>query len=293
MEKEKEETVWTPLKIIQWGVPFLTKKGVQNARLDSEIIVAHALKIDRLKVYLQFDRPLDASELLLIRKMFKRRALHEPIQYITETREFYGLPIKVGPSVLIPRPETELLVEQAIFFLKKMPEKDRRILDLGTGSGCIAIALAKSISCKIWAVDSSFEALEIARENAWNLGIEEAIKWRHGDWFKGLLPDDPERFQVIVSNPPYIALPERKELDPEVKNYEPVEALFAGESGLEAYEAIGKDLMKKLAFGGAFFVEIHANQYDKVSKCFQPFKLKETLYRDFQGLPRVLQLIFT
>jgi release factor glutamine methyltransferase len=292
MKEKKDESVWTPLKIIQWGVPYLTQKGIRNAKFDSETIIAHALQIDRLKVYLQFDRPLDAQELLLIRNMFKRRAQHEPIQYITGKREFFGISLKVGPGVLIPRPETELIVEQASLFVEKIPEEERKILDLGTGSGCIALALAKSIPCNIWAVDSSLEALEIAQENARNLGINQAIHWRHGDWFKGLLPEDPECFQVIVSNPPYIALSEKEELDPEVKNYEPMEALFAGESGLEAYEAIGKDLMKKLALGGAFFVEIHANQYDKVSKYFRNFGFRETLFRDLQGLPRVLKLAF-
>jgi release factor glutamine methyltransferase len=290
MKEKNGESTWTPLKIIQWGIPYLTQKGIRNAKLDSETIVAHALQMDRLKVYLQFDRPLDAQELLLIRNMFKRRAQHEPIQYITEKREFFGIPLKVGPGVLIPRPETELIVEQASLFLKKIPEEKRQILDLGTGSGCIALALAKSIPCKIWAVDSSLKALEIARENARNLGMDKVIQWRHGDWFMGLLSEDPERFQMIVSNPPYIALSEREELDPEVRNYEPMEALFSGESGLEAYEAIGKDLAKKMASGGAFFVEIHSNQYDKVSKYFQDFGFQETLFRDIQGLPRVLQL---
>lgn len=291
MTEDKEKQVWTPLKVIQWATLFLSQKGIRNARFDAETLIAHALNIDRLKVYLQFDRPLDTEELTIIRNMLKRRALHEPIQYITGIREFYGFPFKVGPGVLIPRPETEQIVEKALLFLKAIPEKDRKILDLGTGSGCIAISLAKSVSCEIWAVDSSQKALEVANENARNLGVNMAIQWRHGDWFGGLHSQDPTSFRLIVSNPPYIALSEKEELDSEVKDFEPPEALFAGEKGIESYEAIEKDLVNKLVLGGAMILEIHANQYDKVSKLFQKHKLKETLYSDLQGLPRVLKLV--
>ena len=146
-ELKSEKAMWTPLKIIQWAVPYLTQKGVSHARFDVECLIAHALKIDRLKVYLQFDRPLDPSELTLIREYLKRRALHEPIQYILGVREFFGHSFKVRPGVLIPRPETEQLVELAIEYLKGIPEENRLVLDLGTGSGCIAISLAKAIPC--------------------------------------------------------------------------------------------------------------------------------------------------
>jgi len=293
MERRMEEsskTVWTPLKIIQWAVPYLTEKGIPNARFDAESLVAHALKMDRLKVYLQFDRPLDPPELSLIREFLKRRAQHEPIQYITGQREFFGFPFKVCASVLIPRPETEQLVERAIEFLKNIPEEKREILDLGTGSGCIAISIAKNISCRIWATDLSEAALKIAAENAENLGVAQFIQWRKGDWFSALKATDPLRFQVILSNPPYIASGEGAELAREIRDYEPPEALFGGESGLVAYENLAKTLAERVVSDGLVLLELHSDGYEKVSKLFKGVDWTQILYRDLQGHPRVLRL---
>lgn len=280
---------WTPLKIIQWAVPFLKQKGLQNPKFDAEILVANALQMDRLKVYLQFDRPLEQGELALIRESLKRRARHEPIQYITGHREFFGLDFKVGPGVLIPRPETEQLVELGLEYLKGLGQEPANILDLGTGSGCIPISLAKNIFCQVWAVDIQEEALVWANQNAQSLGVADRIQWRKGDWFSALKPEDPAQFQLILSNPPYISLSEQGELDQEVKDFEPEMALFSGESGLEAYETLAKSLMGKLVPGGVSLIELHANRSDKISDLFQG-ELRQTLYRDLQGLPRVLRL---
>ena len=280
---------WTPLKIIQWAVPFLSQKGIKNPRFDAETLIASALKIDRLKVYLQFDRPLDPDELALIREMMRRRSKMEPIQYITGQREFYGLPFKVSPAVLIPRPETELLVELALEYLKNLPEEKRRVLDLGTGSGCIGLSLAKNIACQVWAVDISKPALEIAQENADRLGIE-GIQWREGDWFSALRPEDPGQFEVILSNPPYIALTEKEALDQEVKDFEPFEALFSGETGLKAYEALAEKLEQRLSREGMALLELQANQSDNISALFEGGQWNKRVYPDLQGLPRVLEL---
>lgn len=280
---------WTPLKIIQWAVPYLSQKGVQNPRFDAEILIAFALKIDRLKVYLQFDRPLNADELILIREMLKRRSRLEPIQYITGEREFYGSPFKVTPAVLIPRPETELLVELAVEFLKTLPEENRLVLDLGTGSGCIGLSVAKNIPCQIWAVDISKKALEIAEENAQILQISH-IHWREGDWFSALKPEDPEQFRVILCNPPYIALPEKDDLPPEVRDFEPFEALFSGQSGLKAYEDLAQNMDKKLLKGGIALLELQAQRADNISAIFRGPKWQERIYPDLQGHPRVLRL---
>ena len=252
----------------------LTAAGVDNPRLDARLLWDHA------------QHSSGAFE-----SYVKRRVGREPVAYITGHKEFWSLDFEVGPGVLIPRPETEQIVEQALLFLKEIPEEDRQILDLGTGSGCIAISLAKSIPCNIWAVDSSKKALEVARNNAINLGVNTAIQWRHGDWFAGLYPQDPDSFRLIVSNPPYIALSEKEELDPEVRDYEPAEALFAGDIGLEAYETIERSFMNRLVIGGAMILEINGNNYDKVTELFQRNKLKESLYHDLQGLPRVLKLV--
>jgi len=281
--------IWTPLKIIQWAVPYLTQKGISNPRMDVELLIAHALHLDRLKVYLQFDRPLDAGELTTIRELLKRRAQREPLQYILGQREFFGLPFKVGPGVLIPRPETELLVEGVLKHLEKFPEEKRLVLDLGTGSGCIAIAVAKSIPCHVWAVDQSKKALEMAELNAQNLGVGE-IQWRLGDWFKALHQEDPPEFTVIASNPPYISPEEKGDLSPEVRDFEPSEALFAENDGLKAYEDISMGLKDRLLKGGCIFLEIHTNGFDKVSRLMGPLGLKESMERDLQGHPRIIKL---
>jgi release factor glutamine methyltransferase len=289
-ENQESRSVWTPLKIIQWAVPYLSQKGIPNPRFDAELLIAHALKVDRLKVYLQFDRPLDAQELEAIRNLFKRRSEREPLQYITGQREFFGLNFEVGPGVLIPRPETEQLVEQAIEWLTPLPEEKRLVLDLGTGSGCIAIAIAKSVSCHVWAVDVSAKALELAQHNAQNLGVSESIQWRQGHWFEALKLGDPDQFNLITSNPPYIPLTERADLAPEIRDYEPSEALFAENDGLRAYEEMAQGLKSKLSPDGAVLFEIHANAYDKVSGLLGKLGLRETLYRDLQGHPRVIKI---
>jgi release factor glutamine methyltransferase len=288
-ELESEKAIWTPLKIIQWAVPYLTQKGIPHARFDVECLIAHALKMDRLKVYLQFDRPLDPDELTLIRDFLKRRTLHEPIQYIVGVREFFGHSFKVGPGVLIPRPETEQLVELAIDYLKGIPEEKRLVLDLGTGSGCIAISVAKAISCQVWAVDISDEALRIAQENSTNLGIT-TIRWSRGSWFSALKDMDSAQFQLILSNPPYIPSGEKDTLEPQVRDFEPNEALFGGESGLEAYESLALSLYQRLLTGGVALLELHSDGLNKVLPLFEKTGLKGMAYPDLQGYPRVLRL---
>lgn len=288
-ELESEKAIWTPLKIIQWAVPYLTQKGISHARFDVECLIAHALKIDRLKVYLQFDRPLDPDELTLIRELLKRRTLHEPIQYILGVREFFGHSFKVGPGVLIPRPETEQLVELAIDYLKGIPEEKRLVLDLGTGSGCIAISVAKAISCQVWAVDISDVALGFAQENALNLGIS-LIQWRKGDWFDALQPQDIGQFMLILSNPPYIPLNEKDSLESQVRDFEPNLALFGGENGLEAYKSLALSLNQRLLTGGVALLELHSDGLSKTLPLFEKTGLKGIAYPDLQGCPRVLRL---
>ncbi len=288
-ETESEKVVWTPLKIVQWAVPYLTQKGLPHARLDAESLVAHALGIDRLKVYLQFDRPLDPSELALIRDYMKRRAGHEPIQYITGTREFYGHSFKVAPGVLIPRPETEQLVELAIKHLETLPEEKRQVLDLGTGSGCIALSVAKALPCQAWAVDLSETALAIAQENANNLGVSN-IQWRQGNWFSALETTEKGRFQLILSNPPYIPLAEKAGMEAQVRDFEPEMALFGGESGFEAYEKLANSFGDWLAPGGIGLLELHAHGLEGVLALFEKAGFQGKSFPDLQGYLRVLRV---
>jgi len=280
--------VWTPLRILQWAVPYLKAKGLSQPKLDAELLLAHALGIDRLKVYLQFDRPLDREELDLIRGFFKRRATQEPIQYIIGTREFFGYPFHVGPGVLVPRPETEHLVEKALSFLGRVPEEERTILDLGTGSGCIALSIAKGTPCRVWAVERSEQALDIAKRNGAVLGVG-SVHWRLGDWYGALQEGDPLEFQLLVSNPPYITLGEMEGMAQEVKGFEPSEALFAGEDGMVAYREIAGKAWEKLAPGGGLLLETHPDRWEGVCALFPegPWQEREVI-RDLAGHPRVL-----
>jgi release factor glutamine methyltransferase len=289
-EQPPAKEVWTPLKIIQWAVPFLAKKGIENPRFEAESLVAQAMRLDRLQVYLQFDRPLDAEELAVIRNYLSRRALHEPVSYIVGNRDFYGHSFKMTRDVLIPRPETEHLVEGALTFLKAQSPEKRTILDLGTGSGCIAISLALKGEKEIWAVDISEKALNVAKQNAQLAGLEGFIHWRLGSWFAALEQGDPGQFQAILSNPPYISEAERGELAPDVLDFEPALALFSGITGLEAYEAISKSLWERLAPGGKAFLELHGTRLNAIREVFRGAPWKEEVIPDLQGLPRVLVL---
>jgi release factor glutamine methyltransferase len=289
-EKFPIKDIWTPLKIIQWAIPFLAKKGIPNPRFEAECLVAHAMNLDRLKVYLQFDRPLDAEELKIIRDYLSRRALHEPVSYIIGSREFYGHSFKVTQEVLIPRPETEHLVENALSFLKTVPSENRTVLDLGTGSGCIAISLALKGENNIWAVDISEKAINVAQINAELAGLNNSIRWRLGDWFSGLKEEDPRQFDVIISNPPYISEKEKEEMTSDILEFEPKLALFSGKTGLEAYETIAKSLWERLLPGGSAFFELHATRSEAIREVFRGEDWREEVLYDLQNLPRVLVL---
>ena len=288
MSGQGKNEVWTPLKILQWATPFLTQKGIESARFDAECLIAAALKLDRLKVYLQFDRPLDPAELAVIRDFLSRRSKHEPVAYILGTREFYGKPFKVTPDVLIPRPETEHLVEGALGFLKTLQVQEPKVLDLGVGSGCISICLALEGKAEVFGVDLSKAALKVAEENAQNLGA--AVQWREGSWFSALKEGDPAQFHLIVSNPPYIAEAERGEMAPDILDFEPQMALFSGISGLEAYEMIAKDLWQRLLPGGRAYLELHGTRLEAIQKVFGGQAWGLEVLPDLQQLPRVLIL---
>jgi len=284
------QEVWTPLRILQWAVPYLTQKGIKTARLDAECLIAFVLGLDRLKVYLQFDRPLNATELEKLRNVMKRRASREPLQYILGYREFYGHKFLVEPGVLIPRPETEHLVETALKEIKNINVESLKLLDLGTGSGCIAISIGKARPLEVWGVDKSKRALDIAVKNAETLHPEGPYHWRLGHWFDALTPEDPKKFDVIVSNPPYVLDKEKAELDDEIRLFEPEEALFGGEDGLKAYREIQAQLYERLVSGGIALLELHSGQADRIIKLFEKFPGTQKVVPDLQGLPRILSL---
>lgn len=216
----------TVLEILKRTTDFFTSKGIENPRLNAELIVGHGLGLRRMQLYLQFERPLTEAELEKIRPLVRRRATHEPLQYVLGETEFFGLRLKTDKRALIPRPETELLVEQITERLSTPPAS---ILDLGTGTGAIALALAKHYpDARVSAVDQSDDALALAAENADSTGLSGRVTWLKSNWFSDVTVD--ARFDLIVANPPYLTSDEVAQAAPEVRDHEPVSALISADA---------------------------------------------------------------
>lgn len=244
--------IWTTLKVLTWTTGYLAEKGVANARREAEWLLCEATGLDRVGLYLNFDKPMSDDELAAYRALVARRGKREPLQHILGTQEFDGLTFEVSPAVLIPRHDTETLLEQA---LQHAPHP-RSILDIGTGSGCIAIALAKRLpGAAVTAVDLSAEALVVAQRNAELHGA--AVELLQGSFFE---PVAGRRFELIVSNPPYITTADLAGLQPEVRDYEPNLALDGGADGLDAYRAIVSQAADHLQPGGWLWFEVGAGQ---------------------------------
>jgi release factor glutamine methyltransferase len=260
----------------------LEKQGIESPRLTIELLLAHVLQKKRLQLYLEFERELDAGILDALREMVKRRVAGEPLQYITGETEFCGLKVAVDRRVLIPRPETELLVE---IVAGRTPVT---VVDVGTGSGCIALALAKKLpAAQITAIDASAEALEVALTNAKRHDLEKNVRFVHGD----LLSNLPDGFtcDAIVSNPPYIASGELAKLPKEVKDFEPVAALIAGDDGLEVIRRLVMTAKRFLSPNGFIALEMGAGQRAAVEALFvsADFTVAQ-VEKDLQGHERVI-----
>lgn len=277
----KEE--WTVLDLLKWTANYFTGKGIENGRLDAELLLAEILGLNRIGLYLNFDRPLHSDELAAYRPLIERRARREPIAYILGRCEFWSLTLKVGPDVLIPRGDTETLVEAA---LKLLPSGGS-LLDIGVGSGAIALAMAhERQDCEVEGLDLSPAALAIANENARLLGLATRVTFRQGDLFA---LDGSRKYDVIVSNPPYIADPEGPTLMPEVRDFEPQLALFAGNDGLDCYRALIPGAKGLLKSSGSLLVEVGAGQAVAVSQLFAAAGYVEIgTHRDLAGIERVV-----
>lgn len=286
------EESWTVLKLLQWTTDYLQRNNVPEPRTSAEVLLAHVLAEDRLFLYLNYDRPMEASELAAYRACIKRRLGGEPNQYITGLQEFWSLPLRVSPDVLIPRPETEVLVEAVLEFLDKAdPNLD--ILDLGTGSGAIAIALARELpAARIVAADLSMAALRLAQENAKLNQVDERIIFVRGDMFRAI-PGGSQRFKVVVTNPPYISNAEILELPREIRDFEPHHALEGGPDGLTAIRHIIAEAPTVLSQAGALFMEMGADQTENVSALVRESQRYENylIIKDYSGLDRVLVAI--
>ncbi|MHB8717307.1 MAG: peptide chain release factor N(5)-glutamine methyltransferase [Candidatus Dormibacteria bacterium] len=243
------------LEVVRLSTGYLQAHGSASPRLDAELLAARALGMRRLDIYLQFERPLAEPELAAIRELVRRRGAGEPVAYITGEREFYGRAFSVTRDVLVPRPETELLVSLALAEARRRGG-DVRIADLGTGSGAIAISLAAELpNSEIVAGDVSGAALAVAASNAARHGVEERVSFAEGAW---AAPLDGQVFDIIVSNPPYVATAALATLDRDVRDFEPRLALDGGDDGLDAYRELLPGATACLAPQGWLGVEVDA-----------------------------------
>jgi len=240
---------------------FFEERGVPNPKLDTDVLIAHSLGIKRLDLYLDMERPLTDAQLAELRPLVKRRASREPLQYIVGYTEFCGLRLKVDKRALIPRHETEELVE---LIQESIEQPPKRILDLGTGTGALALALAsKYPEAEVTAIDRSREALTLATENAEELGLEERVRFLEGNWWSPLDADEP--FDLIVSNPPYLTDAEMQTAEPEVVDHEPHNALVAGADGLDDFRVLLEGAPKYLSEDGLLAMETGIAQSEALS----------------------------
>ena len=278
---------WTVGKIIEWTTAHLKKHGSDTPRLEAEILLAHTRKCPRIQLYVNFGEKLTDAERSVMRDLVKRRAQSEPVAYLVGHREFYGLDFRVTPAVLVPRPETETLVLEALNLVKSTAAP--RILDLCTGSGCVAVAIAfHHKTAQMTATDLSPAALEITKENAAKHAVGDRIQYGEGDLFAAL--PQPERFDLIVSNPPYVAEREIESLPADVRNHEPLLALRAGSQGLDVISRLVAQAPQYLNPGGSLLIEFSPEQAVAVSALIEATGAFESsrLVKDPSGRTRII-----
>ena len=275
----------TLLEVIQKTADFLAKKNVESARLNAELLIGHALGLRRMQLYLQFERVLSEPELERIRPLVKRRGQREPLQYILGETEWSGLHLKVDKRALIPRPETERLVELIMSLVTVSPV---RILDLGTGSGAIALALARQYAdAKVVALDRSGDALALAQENARSLSLSERVEFVESSWFDAIPAGS--RYELIVSNPPYLTLAETHAAEPEVQAHEPLAALAAADEGMADLKTIIHGAPDVLAEGGLLALETGIAHHAKLKPVLEAAGFSRSESRqDLTGRDRFL-----
>ena len=284
---------WTVRRILEWTTSFFTRKNVDGPRLAAEMLLAHVLGVPRIKLYTDYERPLNEQQLAAMRALVQRAAEEEPIEYLTGRAYFFSLEFEVSRDVLIPRPDTETLVENVLQLARNQPGFEApRVLDLCTGSGCVAAAIAHhSKAATVVAVDVSAPAVEVARRNLERLGLGDRVVVEHGDLFEPLSRMvDTQPFHLVVANPPYISTAKVAELDRSVKDYEPAVALDGGPDGLDLHRRILDAAPRHLAPGGRVFLEI---AYDQGELALQTAAARPQfddvrILKDFGGRDRVL-----
>ena len=290
---KSESTQWTIIKLLQWAASYLKTHDIDSPRATGEILLAHALKCERIALYLNYDQPLIGDELQVFKTLIQRRIRREPVAYILGVKEFWSLDFEVTRDVLIPRPETECLVETALDTLSRLaPSQSWRILDIGTGSGAIIIALAvQQPRHTYFASDRSIPAVRVARRNAKRHNLDGLIHFFNADWLKALNPN-PSAFDMIISNPPYIPSGVIDGLQPEIHSYEPTAALDGSGDGLKCFKEIIAAAHRYLEPDGVLLLEIGYDQRDDVRRLvddsghYKDFKCTN----DYSGHNRVVSI---
>ncbi len=280
------EKVWTSADALAWTASRFIQLHIPNARLDAELLLAHALGGQRIDLYANPERPLSEADRARYRSLIERRMAGEPVAYIIGRKAFRHLTLKVTPAVLVPRPETEMLVEAAVEFAAG---ESIVAADIGTGSGAVAISVAKEVpGASVYATDVSGEALDLANENAESAGVAESVIFLHGDLFEPLPPELAGSLDAVLSNPPYIATEEIERLGPEVRDHEPRQALDGGSDGLDVIRRLIAEAPGWLRPGGLLAVEIGENQGMTVSDLARQDFSDVEVRKDLAGLDRLL-----
>jgi release factor glutamine methyltransferase len=289
MSSEKQS--WSRIQLLEWTTKFLRDKGIDSARLDAELLLAHALGTTRLDLYIHYDEQVAPDALAIYRELVARRGRREPLQYILGSTEFLSLRLALDKRVLIPRPETELLAERAITLLaRELPPGEKTVVDVGTGSGCIAVAIAKNLpDVIVHATDSEASALTVARENARSLGVLGQLRFHQGNLLEpvaGLAAV----VHLIAANPPYVPEQDYERLAPEL-HYEPRQAVAAGPTGLEVIAPLVSAAPALLRPGGVLLCEIGAGQAPEVCRLVEETGAyaSSTIRRDYASIERILE----
>jgi release factor glutamine methyltransferase len=283
---------WTVRRLLEWTTPFFLRKGVDSPRLSAELLLSHVLKAPRIKLYTEYERAVGERELATYKALVQRAAEHEPIAYLTGVAHFFGLEFEVNREVLIPRPETETIVENVLQLCRHQAGLESpRILDLCTGSGCIAAAIAHHLkSATVLAGDISELACAVARRNVERLGLSGRVVVQQGDLFEVIEKIvDPQPFDLIVANPPYIPTAQIETLDRNVRDYEPVRALDGGLDGLDVHRRILAGAPQRMAAGGRIYVEFAFDQGELVRGLPETEAFSDVrILKDHGGRDRVL-----
>ena len=279
--------VWTVRDIIQWGKEFFTNRGVDEARRTIELMVCAVLDVKRIELYTDHDRPLTKDELAVLKSYVQRRIAHEPLQYILGRADFYGHTYHVSPAVLIPRPETELIVERVARMCSAQPDRMFSCCDIGTGSGCIPIATILHTRNTTWlGLDVSQDALVVANKNAESLGAAARFSAAHVDILTQVPGGGP--WDIVTMNPPYIGTADMDELDAVVKDHEPLQALTDHADGLTFYRRAAEIFDQLVAPSGYLFLEIGFGQQHDVENIFLSRGYLTTAIADLAGIPRLI-----